>query len=173
MNSLALAFALTPALCAVIGCAGSKPAPPAPAMVDMHHEEHGEAGESEADEEHERVASADRDKADADGIVRRGQPLTASLEATPVSAAIAKAKDLDGKRVKLTGKVAQVCAKSGCWFVVQGDKDTDKIKISGRAKDIYVPHAAVGMNAVVEGTLKLRDDNTIAIDVAGLEMTKG
>lgn len=153
---------------AASSCATNKPAAPVAARAA----EGGEAGETEADEEHERVASSDRDKADADGVVRRGQPLSAS-EAVPVSAAIAKAAELDGKKVKLAGTVAQVCAKRGCWFVVQGEKPADAIRISTRAKDIYVPHDAVGMKAVVEGTLTHAGDGSLTVDVSGLEMTRG
>ena len=39
---------------------------------------------------------------------------------------VRSSKELDGKKVKLQGKVTDVCSKMGCWFVVQGDKADDK-----------------------------------------------
>lgn len=172
------------------GCASEKPSPKVEQQA-ARSQTHEESEEREEEHEH---ASGGRDKVDADGVVRRGQTLTAALPSTPVSVAVANAKDLAGKRVKLTGKVSDVCSKMGCWFVVQGDKPADRIRISTRAHDIYVPHNAIGMNAVVEGTLSVKTldaktaahlasessdvkpaagDLEVGIDVVGLEMSKG
>ncbi len=202
---------LTLATCAACATTSSAPPPaptpvtrPGPSSQPTSDDKADAAGAgdvdkgTDADADHdggEAARSANRDQVDADGVVRRGAPLTASLEATPVSVAVHKAKELDGKKVKLTGTVSDVCSKRGCWFVVQGDKPEDHIRISTRAHDIFVPHSAVGMKAVVEGTLstKVLDDKTaahlasesnsdhkpaagdveIAIDVSGLEMSKG
>ena len=151
-----------------------------------HHEEHAKG-------------AVDRETVDADGVVRRGTPLTPDLEATPVSVAVAKAKELDGQKVKLSGKVESVCQPMGCWFVVQGDKPEDKVRISTKAHNIFVPKSSVGSTAVVEGTLTIKtltketaqhyederelkegetrktftaDVTELSIDVAGLEMKK-
>jgi hypothetical protein len=150
-------------------------------------------------EEHHAQAATDRDHVDSDGVVRRGTPLTPDLETIPVSAVVAKAPELDGKRIKMSGKVESVCAKMGCWFVVQGDKPEDKIRISTKAHNIFVPRAAAGMMATVEGTFAVKtvpkataqhfederelkpgetrkviesDVQELSIDVAGLEMFK-
>lgn len=143
------------------------------------------------------AASADRDVVDADGVVRRGAKLSADVELVTVSAAVKRGKELDGKKVKLQGKVSDVCTKMGCWFVVQGDKPEDTIRISTKSHSIFVPMKAVGYTATVEGTLSVRtltkeaaqhyederqlkegeqrkvitgDVPEIFIDVAGLEM---
>ena len=127
---------------------GAAPAAPADATV---------AAAPPAHDEHEKHgAGVDRETVDADGVVRRGTPLTPDLEVTPVSVAVTKAKDLDGKKVKLTGKVSDVCSKMGCWFVVAGDKEGDTIRISTKAHNIFVPKSSVGMTAVVEGTLEAK-----------------
>lgn len=167
----------------------SQPATP-PVGANAHpgenHEEHAKA-------------SVDRETIDADGVVRRGTALTPDLEVTPVSVAVAGAKDLDGKKVKLSGKVESVCQPMGCWFVVQGDKPEDKVRISTKAHNIFVPKSSAGMSAVVEGiiTIKTLDQKTaqhyederelkagetrkvftgdvteLAIDVTGLEIKK-
>lgn len=157
-----------------------------------HSSEHGS-------HETKTASSNDREHVDADGVVRRGSPLTAALEATPISMAVTKAKELDGKTVKLTGKVSDVCTRMGCWFVLQGDKPEDKIRISTKAHNIFVPRSAVGMTATVEGTFAVKvidaktaqhyederelqpgeqrktitaDVNELAIFVTGLEMKK-
>ena len=200
---LARLVALAPAVGVVVLAAtlGCQRATDHIAAVAAHLGEHMEQASAahatpghDADEHEHGAAAGDRDKVDADGVVRRGQALTASLATTPVAVAIASAKDLDGKRVKLTGKVSDVCSRMGCWFVVQGDKPEDHIRISTRSHDIFVPHGAVGMTAVVEGTLSMKvldartaehlasesGDNKptageveIGIDVVGLEMSKG
>lgn len=151
-----------------------------------HHADHGKG-------------AVDRDTVDADGVVRRGTPLTPDLETLSVSAAVAKAKELDGKKVKLTGKVESVCQPMGCWFVVQGDKPEDKVRISTKAHNIFVPKSSVGNIATVEGTITIKtltketaqhyederelkpgetrktftgDVTELSIDVVGLEMKK-
>jgi hypothetical protein len=176
-----------------LACPRSEAAPPPDAKppADMH------ASSRHADEQAK--STAQRDIVDADGVIRRGSALTPDLELTPVSVAVAKAKDLDGKRVKLSGTVESVCQPMGCWFVVQGAKPEDKVRISAKAHNIFVPKSAAGMSVVVEGviTLKTLDQKTaqhyederalkpgetrktfssdvteLAIDVAGLEMKK-
>src|SRR4051812_45923769 len=105
----------------VTACTTSQSAAPHAPRVMTHEEaeaekagaHEGEPGESEADERHEQESAAKtRDVVDADGVVRRGQALSA-MEATPVSTAIAKAAELEGKHVKLAGTVNSVCAKAG------------------------------------------------------------
>ena len=95
-------------------------------------------------------------------MVRRGSPLTPDLEIIPVSAAVARAKELDGKKVKLKGVVTSVCQPQGCWFVVRGDKAEDSVRISTKAHDIFVPKSAAGKIATVEGviTIKVLDQKT-------------
>jgi len=165
--------------------------------ADGKHHGHDAAHHEGGGDHH--AAGTDREAVDADGVVRRGTALTSTLAAMPVSSAFAKAKELDGQKVKLTGKVQSVCTKMGCWFVVQGDKPEDKIRISTKAHNIFVPRASVGMTATVEGTLQVKtltaktaqhyederelapgeerktfttDVTELGIDVIGLELTK-
>lgn len=168
-----------------------KPVAPTTDKVGANTEHHGG--------DHDHAKGVDRETVDADGVVRRGSPLTPDLETLTVTAAVAKAKELDGKKVKLTGKVDSVCQPQGCWFVVQGDGPDDKIRISTKAHNIFVPKSSVGMSATVEGTISIKtltketaqhyederelkpgetrkqftgDVTELAIDVAGLEMKK-
>jgi hypothetical protein len=98
----------------------------------------------------------DRETVDPDGVVRRGLPLSPDLENLTVAAAFEKAKELEGKSVKITGTVESVCQPMGCWFVMQGDKPEQKIRISSKGHDIFVPRSAAGQTATVEGDLTLK-----------------
>lgn len=99
---------------------------------------------------------ADRDQVDPDGVVRRGEALTAGAP-LELSAALQQAKDLDGKSVKVAGTVDQVCAKKGCWFVLRPDDEAQKdktIRITSKGYRFFMPRSSVGQRAVVEGELK-------------------
>jgi hypothetical protein len=144
-------FAVTLAACAKP--AGTEPAPlleggaptsqPTKVSHEGGHEEHG-------------AGRGDREHVDNDGVVRRGKPLSPDLEQLTVSVASTKAKDLDGKTVKVSGTVESVCVPQGCWFVVQGDTPDQKIRITSKGHDIFVPKSSVGLKAVVEGELKVK-----------------
>jgi hypothetical protein len=140
-TSLALAAALA------AGCSQQKasdgpvppgtPAPAAPASAPAAK------GES----------AADRDQVDPDGVVRRGVALSGA-ESLDIAAAYTRARELDGKTVKLTGAVESVCAKKGCWFVLRaGDRS---VRITSEGYRFFVPGKIEGWAATVEGTLSLK-----------------
>ncbi len=102
---------------------------------------------------------SDRDQVDADGVVRRGEALTQAASLSVV-AALEEAKVLDGKSVKVTGTVDQVCAKKGCWFVLRPHDPTHAaaaktIRITSKGYRFFMPRSSVGQEAVVEGDLKV------------------
>lgn len=139
--SLACSQATTPPVPVTVTPAPAAPSPPA---ASEHHAGHHDA------------PAVDREQVDADGVVRRGSALTAALEVLPVSVAIAKAKELDGKKVKLRGIVTSACQPQGCWFVVRGDKPEDTVRISAKAHNIFVPKSAAGKVATVEGVITIK-----------------
>ena len=141
--------ALAAATAPLAAGASSRPSPGTDAGVPPAeaHGEHGDHGEQ--------AAKVDREQVDADGVVRRGPPM-ARGEILPVSVASQQAKALDGKHVTITGTVESVCQPMGCWFVVQGDKPEDKVRISSKGHDIFVPKSAAGMLATVEGDLLVK-----------------
>jgi hypothetical protein len=173
-------FALALAACAVTACSQSEAAKPVeapkltapakaaePATTTTAHAD-GDAQHdadkampgmhSEAEEKAEKVASADREQKDADGVVRRGKKLDAPATAKPltVSEAVAKAKDLDGKPVFIRGTVASACQPMGCWMVLQGDKPEDTIRLTSAAHNIFVPKSSAGLMATVQGELHVK-----------------
>jgi hypothetical protein len=114
-----------------------------------HHGDHGGHGKKTG------MAPVDRETVDADGVVRRGAKLTDAASLT-VSEATAKSGELDGKVVKIEGKVKNVCQPMGCWFVVAGDSADETIRISSKGHDVFVPKNASGRVAVVEGELAVK-----------------
>ncbi len=106
------------------------------------------------------LSSRDRSAVDKDGVVRRGMALSDTPLLT-VAQAHAQSATLDGKHVKLTGEVSQVCQNSGCWFILrEGDQN---VRITSKGYKYFVPSDAPGMTAVVEGVLAVQ---TLAIKAA-------
>lgn len=97
----------------------------------------------------------DRDQRDADGVVRRGEALS---EASPmtVEAVLARAESLDGQPVKVEGTVGRVCGKSGCWFELKGENAPTGIRITSKGYRFFVPSTAGGLQATLEGDLKVQ-----------------
>jgi Domain of unknown function (DUF4920) len=137
----------------------SVPAPkPAPSSQPAKTAANVEA----AEEHHAGPGLEAREVIDADGVIRRGQKLSETV-AVSVSGAKAKASELDGKTIKVQGKVESVCQAMGCWFVMQGETPEDTIRITSKGHDIFVPRAAAGRVAVVEGEFKVKTlDKAIA-----------
>ncbi len=108
------------------------------------------------------VVPEDRDHVDADGVVRRGQPLS-SQAAISVLAADERAVELEGKTVKIEGRVDSVCTKKGCWMVVTDDAGTTRVRVTAKGYGFFVPRKAPGLRAVVEGTL---DVETLDVETA-------
>lgn len=66
---------------------------------------------------------------------------------------VAWAGDLDGKPVRVQGKVSSVCLKKGCWLRMApaGSDRTVFVKFTCPVDGHLVPVAAVGHDAIVEG----------------------
>jgi hypothetical protein len=95
----------------------------------------------------------DRNSADPDGVIRRGEALSANAPIS-VDEAFTNAKSLAGKTVKIQGKVSTVCAKKGCWFELKGQGEQG-IRITAKGYGFFVPAQAAGMSAVIEGELSV------------------
>lgn len=97
----------------------------------------------------------DRETVDADGVVRRGEKLSADPALTAAEVA-AKAKELDGKSVKLTGTVDSVCQPMGCWFVIKGETPDQNIRVSSKGHNVFMPKSSAGRVVTAQGELKVR-----------------
>jgi hypothetical protein len=88
-----------------------------------------------------------------DGSQHFGAPfaLTASEK---LSAALTKATEPSDKPIQISGEVAKVCKKKGCWMVVKDGEMEARILMKGHS--FAVPLDCDGKGAVVEGTLQTR-----------------
>jgi len=96
-----------------------------------------------------------RDHADEDGVIRRGVKLSTTA-ALDVSKVAKKADELSGKIVKVSGDVSKVCTKKGCWFAMTSKDKKEEIRITAKDYGFFVPSAAVGKKAIVEGILEVK-----------------
>jgi Domain of unknown function (DUF4920) len=86
-----------------------------------------------------------------------GAPATRPTEKTvAVSAVMSDAQQYSGKYLSLTGTVASVCPKKGCWLTLS-DQDSKPmfIKFTCPVDGRLIPMEAVGRPAVVEGLVKV------------------
>jgi hypothetical protein len=99
---------------------------------------------------------ATRDAVDEDGVIRRGDDLT-NAAALSVADCTSQAKDLNGKPVKVSGTVEQVCAAKGCWWVLAGEPGQETIRITAKGYGFFVPKDAKGKKAIAEGVLEVKE----------------
>lgn len=95
----------------------------------------------------------DREAVDPDGVVRRGA-MTEGVALT-VAELAAKSAELDGKTVKVAGKVDSVCQPMGCWFVMTGDAG-ETVRVSSKGHDVFMPKSSAGRVATAVGEFKVR-----------------
>lgn len=111
----------------------------------------------QAHEQHtEKTDKKDRETVDPDGFVRRGVALSA-VTPISVSKAFGDADVLKGKSVKIEGTVESVCQAMGCWFVLQGEKPEQTIRITAKDHGFFMPKASKGKKAVIEGELAVKE----------------
>ncbi len=75
-------------------------------------------------------------------------------EVVPVSKILANPDEYAGKRVRVEGKVADVCQMRGCWFEMESDKPAETIKFKVTDGVMTFPTTAKGKYAVAEGIVK-------------------
>ncbi len=87
-----------------------------------------------------------------------GEPMKLGDSTTISVAKVLSDKDAyDGKYIRVSGKVASVCAKKGCWLrMTDGSSDeTVFVKFTCPVDGRLVPMDAVGHDVVVEGKLAI------------------
>jgi len=77
-----------------------------------------------------------------------------ATESIKVSELVAKADELEGKSVRVEGLVTGVCAKRGCWFKMESDKEFESITIKVTDGVIVFPMSMKGKYAVAEGVVQ-------------------
>ncbi|MHC4952973.1 MAG: DUF4920 domain-containing protein [Planctomycetota bacterium] len=75
-------------------------------------------------------------------------------ETLPISAVLARSEELEGKRVRVEGLVTGVCAKRGCWFQMESDKEFESLQFKVTDGVIVFPMSMTGKYAVAEGMVQ-------------------
>ncbi len=79
------------------------------------------------------------------------KPLTRTA-ATDISDILSRPEDFVGQRVLITGEIADVCQKKGCWIDVVSDNKKIRVKVKN---DVMVfPVTAKGKIGMVEGEVE-------------------
>ncbi len=161
-----LAISLTLAIPVLGGCAESKATPAATTDAvgsPVHDKQDQKLAEAPAakiaqpaeTKSQQGTAVSDRDQIDSDKVIRRGKALPKG-DALTVATCVTDADKLNGKLVKVTGIATQVCAKKGCWWMLGGDKPTEKIRITAAEYGFFVPRQIKGKKATVSGILEVK-----------------
>lgn len=83
-----------------------------------------------------------------------GAAFTVTAAPEAISTVLAKVEKTSDKMVKVSGKIAAVCQKKGCWFVVTDGKMKARIKMKDYA--FTIPIDSKGKEAVVEGAVTVK-----------------
>lgn len=115
-----------------------------------------------------RAATASGNPADAQPVARQvggylviGEPLKLSTQPpVPVAAILANPAKYDGKELRITGQIAEICEKKGCWITL-ADPATKKdlfVKFTcSEQGGRIVPLEAAGRTAIIEGVVSIAE----------------
>ena len=70
--------------------------------------------------------------------------------------ALKKADEFKGAPIMVSGKVATVCRKKGCWMEVDAGPDAQPVRVTFKDYGFFVPLDADGSDALMEGTLEVK-----------------
>jgi hypothetical protein len=76
-------------------------------------------------------------------------------EPTPIAAILADPDAFEGKRVRIEGRVAEVCPRAGCWMELAADEGETTLRVKVQDGVIVFPADAVGRVAVAEGVVEI------------------
>jgi hypothetical protein len=88
-----------------------------------------------------------------------GEPMKMSNEApVPVATVLAHLDQYKDQYVRVTGNVAAVCEKKGCWLKMADEQGNDLfVKFTCPVNGRLVPLEAKGKPVIAEGTLKVKE----------------
>lgn len=88
-------------------------------------------------------------------VLHRGAKFTLTeKDRMTLDAVAAKAPEMAGKTVQVSGTVKSACVKKGCWMVLAGEKA--RARITFKDYGFFVPLDAAGSAAVVEGAVEVK-----------------
>jgi hypothetical protein len=79
----------------------------------------------------------------------------ALAEPTPLAAVLADPEAWAGKRVRIEGRVAEVCPKAGCWMELVEEAGGHRLRVKVDDGVIVFPADAVGRLAAAEGVVEV------------------
>ncbi len=74
---------------------------------------------------------------------------------TPISTILETPDKFKGKKLLVEGTIVDVCAKRGCWIMIAGDKEFEKLRFKVEDGVITFPMDAKGKKARAEGILSV------------------
>ena len=75
----------------------------------------------------------------------------------PVAKLLTDVEAHEGKYVRVSGTIDAVCERRGCWLLMSDDEAELFVKFTCPIEGRLIPEAVVGHEAVVEGTLNVRE----------------
>ncbi len=149
----ALAFGLLslPALAA-------DPAPKKKPVAAKAHAQDGHSHSEGADCHHPASAAAAAPQVKQDGwVLTRGAPLKGKVEEVQLTHLLRNPTGLDGKTVRVEGRVRKACEKKGCWMELATDDKSPGVRVTFKDYAFFVPLDSAGSAARVEGVVKLAE----------------
>ncbi len=94
----------------------------------------------------------------AETMTTFGQPAADAADApvVPVQTLLAEVDKYEGRFVRITGAVAEVCPKKGCWLKLGGAEEALFVKFTCPIDGRLIPTEAIGKTAIIEGTVKVK-----------------
>lgn len=85
-----------------------------------------------------------------------GEPMQTEAPTVSAQQVLESPEQYDGQEVRLSGRVAQVCQRRGCWLTLTdgASSETVFVKFTCPIEGRLIPQAAVGREVVVAGTLQ-------------------
>ena len=85
-----------------------------------------------------------------------GETLT-NVETVDIGDLVKTPRKYEGKRVKVSGMVTDVCPKRGCWLKLSGKSLDETVRFKVQDGVMIFPVSAKGKNAVAEGVVSVRE----------------
>ena len=112
------------------------------------------------------TAPAPTATATAEGALRLGSPIEASVEKVSLTDVAKNPNAYMGKKFATTGTVTSVCQHMGCWMEIKDDSGEAHIKMAGHS--FFVPKNASGRKARILASLEKNEQEGACADDEGM-----
>lgn len=101
---------------------------------------------------------------DANGMIKRGAPLSAKTQKVSLAKAMKNPEKYAGKNVVVEGVIVRSCKMEGCWMELAPAKDAKAIRISMKKHAFFIPLQSAGYKARAEGTFSVKTLSKAQVD---------